>query len=64
LPPNQSPYAEHVQHAWTGALVCSAFRNEGRLATDDVDWDEIWPSEPAGSSGHNMARWTSASIAA
>jgi hypothetical protein len=49
--PNQSPYAEYVQHAWTGALVCSAFRNEGRLATADVDWDEIGPSSPAGSSG-------------
>lgn len=22
------PYAEHVRHAWAGAFVCSAFRNE------------------------------------
>ena len=23
------PYAKYVKHAWAGALVCSAFRNEG-----------------------------------
>ena len=24
------PFAEYVKHAWPGAWVCSAFRNEGR----------------------------------
>lgn len=23
------PYAEYVRHAWAGAWICSAFRNEG-----------------------------------
>jgi len=35
------PYAQYVKHAWAGAWVCSAFRNEGtvlssRLVTDAV----------------------------
>ena len=25
------PYAEYVKHSWAGALVCSAFRNEGSI---------------------------------
>jgi len=29
------PFAEYVKHAWAGAWVCSAFRNEGsRLSSD------------------------------
>jgi hypothetical protein len=25
------PYAQYTKHAWAGAWVCSAFRNEGKL---------------------------------
>ena len=25
------PFAEYVKHAWPGAFICSAFRNEGRV---------------------------------
>lgn len=32
------PYAEYVKHAWAGAWVCSAFRNEsgGRYLSSDL----------------------------
>lgn len=46
------PYAEYVKHAWPGAWVCSAFRNEGaglsseliRQAVAATRWK--WPSIP------------------
>jgi hypothetical protein len=30
------PYAEYVKHAWGGAWVCSAFRNEGAGLSSDL----------------------------
>jgi hypothetical protein len=30
------PYAEYVKHAWAGAWVCSAFRNEGLWLSSDL----------------------------
>lgn len=30
------PYAEYVRHAWGGAWVCSAFRNEGPHRASDL----------------------------
>ena len=30
------PYAEYVRHAWAGAWVCSAFRNEGAGIASDL----------------------------
>lgn len=30
------PYAEYVRHAWAGAWVCSAFRNEGAGLSSDL----------------------------
>ena len=30
------PYAEYVKHAWAGAWVCSAFRNEGAGLSSDL----------------------------
>ena len=45
------PFAEYVRHAWAGAFVCSAFRNEGEtlssllvreaLAATRCRWPEI-----------------------
>ena len=30
------PFAEYVRHAWPGALLCSAFRNEGPTLSSDL----------------------------
>lgn len=30
------PFAEYVKHAWAGAFVCSAFRNEGAGLSSDL----------------------------
>lgn len=30
------PYAQYVKHAWAGAWVCSAFRNEGQERSSDL----------------------------
>lgn len=30
------PFAEYVQHAWAGAWVCSAFRNEGDTLSSEL----------------------------
>lgn len=30
------PFAEYVKHAWAGAWVCSAFRNEGAATASDL----------------------------
>ena len=46
------PFAEYVKHAWAGAMVCSAFRNEGgvlsslliREALAATRWK--WPELP------------------
>lgn len=47
------PFAQYVRHAWAGAWVCSAFRNEGahlsseliRQAVAATRWE--WPEVPA-----------------
>lgn len=47
------PMAEYVQHAWAGAWMCTAFRNEGadlasRLIRDAVAATRArWPEVPA-----------------
>lgn len=30
------PFAEYVRHAWAGAWVCSAFRNEGKILSSHL----------------------------
>jgi hypothetical protein len=35
------PYAEYVRHAWAGAWVCSAFRNEGERLSSDLIRDAV-----------------------
>ena len=46
------PFAEYVRHAWPGAWVCSAFRNEGDLLSSDLIRDAVaatvwrWPEVP------------------
>ena len=46
------PYAEYVRHAWAGAFVCSAFRNEGQFLSSDLIIDAVrctrhkWPDIP------------------
>ena len=30
------PYAEYTKHAWAGALICSAFRNEGKALSSEL----------------------------
>lgn len=30
------PFAEYVRHAWAGAWVCSAFRNEGPILSSEL----------------------------
>lgn len=30
------PFAEYVMHRWAGAMVCSAFRNEGEHLSSDL----------------------------
>ena len=47
------PFAEYVRHAWPGAWVCSAFRNEGDTLSSLLIRDAIaatrffWPTPPA-----------------
>jgi hypothetical protein len=47
------PFAEYVQHAWAGAWVCSAFRNESPLLASDLIRDAVsatlavWPLPPS-----------------
>lgn len=46
------PFAEYVRHAWAGAWVCSAFRNEGLGLSSELIRDAIaatswkWPDTP------------------
>lgn len=46
------PFAEFVRHAWAGAFVCSAFRNEGTTLASDLVRDALaatrwrWPDLP------------------
>ena len=46
------PFAEYVRHAWAGAWVCSAFRNEGDDLSSDLIRDALaatvwkWPRSP------------------
>jgi hypothetical protein len=35
------PFAEYVKHAWAGAWVCSAFRNEGKTLSSDLIRDAV-----------------------
>jgi hypothetical protein len=35
------PFAEHVKHAWPGAWVCSAFRNEGAALSSGLIRDAV-----------------------
>lgn len=30
------PFAQYVKHAWAGAMVCSAFRNEGAVLSSEL----------------------------
>ena len=47
------PFAEYVKHAWAGAWVCSAFRNEGAGLSSDLIREAVaatrwkWPETPA-----------------
>lgn len=46
------PFAEYVRHAWAGAWVCSAFRNESPHLSSDLIRDAVaasrwrWPEVP------------------
>lgn len=46
------PFAEYVKHAWAGAWVCSAFRNEGAGVASDMIREAVsatrarWPETP------------------
>ena len=46
------PFAEYVKHAWAGAFVCSAFRNEGKVLSSKLIRDALavtrwkWPDIP------------------
>jgi len=46
------PFAEYVKHAWAGAWVCSAFRNEGAGMASEMIRDAVaatvarWPIVP------------------
>lgn len=46
------PFAEWVQHAWAGAWVCSAFRNEGQVLSSTLIREAVaatiwrWPTPP------------------
>lgn len=47
------PFAEYVNHAWPGAWVCSAFRNEGAGVASEMIVEAVqatvarWPEAPA-----------------
>ena len=55
------PFAEYVRHAWPGAWVCSAFRNEGLALSSDLIREALaatrwrWPDHPE---VHGMAMIT------
>lgn len=46
------PFAEYTKHAWAGAWICSAFRNEGCGLSSEMICDAVaatrwkWPSIP------------------
>lgn len=46
------PFAEYVKHAWPGAFVCSAFRNEGPVLSSTLIREAVaatvwkWPDVP------------------
>jgi hypothetical protein len=46
------PRAEYVQHAWAGAWICTAFRNESEHLSSDLIKDAVaatlavWPEPP------------------
>ena len=46
------PFGEYVQHAWAGAWVCSAFRNEGAYLSSELIREAVaatvwrWPEVP------------------
>lgn len=48
------PFGEYVRHAWPGALVCSAFRNEGPMLSSELvraacaATAAVWPPPPLG----------------
>lgn len=48
------PFAEYVRHAWPGAWVCSAFRNESAALSSDLIREAVaatvwrWPAPPDG----------------
>lgn len=48
------PFAEYVKHAWPGAWVCSAFRNEGAGLGSELVCEAVaatrarWPDVPEG----------------
>lgn len=48
------PYAEYVRHAWAGAWVCSAFRNEGPHLSSELIREAVactlwkWEAPPLG----------------
>lgn len=35
------PFAQYVKHAWAGAWVCSAFRNESTLLSSELIWQAV-----------------------
>ena len=47
------PFAQYVKHAWAGAWVCSAFRNESATLSSTMILDAVaatrwkWPDVPA-----------------
>jgi hypothetical protein len=47
------PFAEYVRHAWPGAWVCTAFRNEGPIRSSELIRAALaatryhWPDPPA-----------------
>lgn len=47
------PYAEYVRHAWAGAWVCSAFRNESEHLSSELVREavaatlHVWPEPPS-----------------
>ena len=47
------PYARYVKHAWAGAFVCSAFRNEGTILSSRLITEAVaisrwrWPEIPS-----------------
>lgn len=46
------PFAEYVRHAWAGAWICSAFRNESPRLSSEMIFDAVaitrarWPEVP------------------